>query len=516
VRKLLLVPSGLVLAGIVAMSLSLTRGAQPSNAAQLTPSTGAGLTAVPQSTWQTNAPVRALAINKGLAWVGGEFTKVRPPGAPAGDREVTRSYLAVLNASTGALNSFNATVNGKVWSIARNDTGSRVFIGGDFTTVNGQPRTRIAAFDGTTGQLVANFRPSVDWRVKTMAARGNTLYIGGSFNHVKGIVRTRLAALRIDNGDLLNWTPAADWDVNAIDIADNGSRVLVGGGFAKINGTNRWALASLGPFPNSGALQAYLGAGAMPNPTDTCVSRVKDIEAVGDRIYVAAGGDGAGCFDGTFATEVGGLGKVVWKNYCLGATESVTVVRGWLFKGSHAHDCSKSGDFPEGLGNHYLLLQHLNTGRLGPWFPNTDTGPPTKVGPLTSATDGTNLWVGGDFFKVQGAGQQGLTRFNASGPGARPGTPAAPTVSSTVAGRVDIRFPTVLDLDDTTLTYRIKRFSVGQLLASRTATSTFWSKPTVSVSDPTLPSGTKVAYRIEVTDGNHTVSGPFSPVVTVR
>ncbi|MEU4287719.1 hypothetical protein AB0E63_05820 [Kribbella sp. NPDC026596] len=43
---------------------------------------------------------------------------------------------------------------------------------------------------------------------------------------------------------------------------------------------------------------------------------------------------------------------------------------------------------------------------------------------LVSATGGSDLWVGGDFTKVNGVGQQGLTRFTNLGPGAR-GCPLA-------------------------------------------------------------------------------------------
>lgn len=478
--------------------------------------TGASLTAIAAPTWQTNASVLGLKVVKGRAWVGGAFTKVRPPGAAPGSQETARSYLAVFDSNTGALNSFNATLNGRVWAIEATDTGSRVFIGGDFTTVNGQARNRLAAFDTATGKLVPDFRPSVDWRVKSITSKGNVVYFGGSFNKVNGAARTRMAAVAAHNGQLLTWWPTADWDVHAMEVTDDGTRVVIGGGFAKVNSQARWALASVAPYPGRGAMQPFAASGAIPQPTETCVSRVKDVESSGNRLYIAAAGDGGGCFDGTVAAEVGGLGKVVWKNLCLGATETLAVHRGWLFKGSHAHDCRASGDFPEGYGNKFLLMQNLSNGRLGPWYPNTDAGPPTEVGPLVSSTDGTQLWVGGDFLKVNKVGQQGLTRFNSNGNGAVPSTPPAPTVSSTTTGRVDLKWQSSLDNDDTGLTYRVKRFTVGQLVTTKTATSTFWSRPTVTAQDTTLKSGTAVAYRIEVTDGKNTRISGYSAVIRVK
>lgn len=57
-----------------------------------------------------------------------------------------------------------------VWAIAASADGSRVFVGGDFTKVDGQTRNRIAAFDTATGALVPNWKPSVSYRVKAEPA----------------------------------------------------------------------------------------------------------------------------------------------------------------------------------------------------------------------------------------------------------------------------------------------------------------------------------------------------------
>ena len=188
------------------------------------------------------------------------------------------------------------------------------------------------------------------------------------------------------------------------------------------------------------------------------------------------------------------------------------MVNGWLFKGSHAHSCP--GAFPDGTGNHFLLLQNYQ-GVLGPWFPNTNAGPPTQVGPLVSATGGSDLWVGGDFTKVEGVNQQGLTRFTNLGPGAAPLGPVVPTLSSTTAGQVKATVQTSLDNDDITLTYRLLRGATNTVVATATANSYFWSRPTVTLTDPSAPSGTSQMYRIEVWDGHNAVRGGFG-TVTVK
>ena len=477
-------------------------------------SIGASLSALTSTAWQTNASVQGLAVANGKAYVGGRFTTVRPPGAAAGTSEQARTYLAAFNQSTGALDAgFDHVLNGMVWAIAASADGSRVFVGGDFTKVDGQTRNRIAAFDTATGALVSTWKPSVSYRVKALAVSGSTVYLGGSFGLVNNIARPRLAAVTTSTATLLPWAPQPDNDVYAIDVADDGSRIFAGGNFATVNGTPRWSVASLDPL--DGSLQAFPAASAVPDPSPGCVSRVKDIETSGDRVYFANAGDGGGCFDGTWAADVGS-GSLLWKNNCLGATEAITVVNGWLYKGSHAHDCSYLGGngFPQGAGR-FLLTQNLDTGELGPWFPNTNTGAPTQVGPLVSATGGSDLWVGGDFTTVNGATQQGLVRFTNTGPGAAPAKPAKVLPVSYQAGQVKVNFQTVVDNDDITLTYRVLRSFSNTVVATYTADSRFWSRPWLSFTDTGLTPGSSQVYRIEVTDGNSTLRGDYSLPVTV-
>jgi Concanavalin A-like lectin/glucanases superfamily len=474
----------------------------------------ASLSALASPAWQTNASVMGLTVANGKAYAGGRFTSVRPPGAAAGTGEVARTYLAAFNQNTGALDTgFNHTLNGLVWAIASSADGSRIFVGGDFTKVDGQTRNRAAAFDTATGALVSNWKPSVSYRVKALAVSGSTVYLGGSFGLVNNIARPRAAAVTTSTATLLPWAPQVDNDVYAMDVADDGSRVYVGGNFSNINGTALWAVASLDPI--TAGLQPFAAAAAVPTPAPGCTSRVKDIETSGNRVYFANAGDGGGCFDGTWAADVA-TGSLVWKNNCLGATEAVTVVNGWLYKGSHAHDCSYQGGngFPQGASR-FLLTQNLDNGDLGPWFPQTNTGAPTAVGPLVSATGGSDLWVGGDFTTVNGAGQQGLTRFTSASPGAAPAKPAKLTPISLKAGQVKLNWQTVVDNDDITLTYRVLRGSSNTTIATFTADSVFWRRPWLSFTDTSLPPGSSQVYRIEVTDGNNTLRGDYSTAVTV-
>ncbi len=109
---------------------------------------------------------------------------------------------------------------------------------------------------------------------------------------------------------------------------------------------------------------------------------------------------------------------------------------------------------------HRLEAHRLSDGRLGHWSPNTDGGSPgtsTTVGPQVMATDGTQLFVGGDQSQLNGQRQQGLARFSLNGGNSAPEVPTTPRVTPTAAGTLSISVEAVSDDNDGTLTYRLYR-----------------------------------------------------------
>lgn len=469
---------------------------------------GSALSAVKQTTWQTNASVNALAVAGNTVYAGGLFTRIRPPGNRGGVGDAARKYFAAFNRTTGAPTRFAPKVNGPVWSIATSADGKWVAIGGDFTVVNDQPRQRIALFNVATGNLVAGWDPAVNFRVAALRIFANTVYLGGSFGKVGRVARNRLAAVSLTTGALLTWNPDANDDVHAIEVSTDGTRVIVGGGFTKLKSQDRHALAIVNA--TTGAAFATPASAAIPEKTDDCDSRVKDLEVQGNKVFVANAGSGIGCYDGVLAADVT-TGKLLWQNNCLGATEALKVLGNWLYKGSHAHDCSKDGGFPDKTGMHHLLVENTADGKLGPWFPNTDAGGETLVGPLAFASGGNDLWAGGDFTAVNGVAQQGLTRFTNAPGGARPALPAMPKVSSSRANKVTISFATVVDLDNTVLTYTLYRGTTR--IGSWSRYSYPWTNPTtITTTDTGLSSRQTLAYHVEVTDGRNLTKGKAAAV----
>ena len=107
----------------------------------------------PLPTAQHNGVVWSQEVVGNTVYAGGEFTRARPAGAPRAAQEVVRTNLLAYDITTGALNSVAPTLNGEVKVIAASPDGSRIYIGGKFTNVNGVTRNRVAAFNTTTGAL---------------------------------------------------------------------------------------------------------------------------------------------------------------------------------------------------------------------------------------------------------------------------------------------------------------------------------------------------------------------------
>ena len=66
-------------------------------------------------------------------------------------------------------------------------SGTTLYVGGLFSSIGGQSRSRIAGIDISTGQ-VTDFNPDASSDVSTMLLSGTTLYVGGSFSSIGGTV----------------------------------------------------------------------------------------------------------------------------------------------------------------------------------------------------------------------------------------------------------------------------------------------------------------------------------------
>jgi trimeric autotransporter adhesin len=176
-----------------------------------------------------NSSVSALTLSGSgsTLYVGGGFSTIG--GQP-------RTALAALDTSTGNATSFAPSLNGNVNRMLL--SGSTLFVGGSFSSIGGQPRNRIGAVNTNTGNATG-FNPSPTQSpgsvaINAFAISGSTLYVGGNFNSMAGQGRNRLAAFNTSTNSLTSFNPNANGAVNA--LALSGTTLYVGGGFTTFNG----------------------------------------------------------------------------------------------------------------------------------------------------------------------------------------------------------------------------------------------------------------------------------------
>jgi hypothetical protein len=157
-----------------------------------------------------------------------------------------RNNFALLDATpnsptfSSALN-FDPSPDGAVRVIRTvGNTIPTIYVGGEFNNIAGNSRPHLAAFSGTT---LKTFNPAPDGAVVSMSLSGTTLYIGGFFNTVDHALRSYGAAISTSTGTVVPWDAAAGNVIRAFWPA--GTTMWIGGDFTTIGAFNRANLASI-------------------------------------------------------------------------------------------------------------------------------------------------------------------------------------------------------------------------------------------------------------------------------
>jgi hypothetical protein len=281
-----------------------------------------------------NALVKALAVSGSTVYVGGYFTSIGGQ---------VRSRIAALDGTTGLATDWDPAAGGVVLTLAL--SGSTIYVGGYFTSIGGQERHSIAALDATTG-LATTRNPSADYDVYALAVSGSTVYAGGVFTNIGGQARNRIAALDATTGLATAWDPNADLHVWA--LAVSGSTVYAGGDFHTIGGQDRGPLAALDATTGL-ATDWIVGAGC-------CLPSVYTLAISGSTVYVGGyfsqlGGSISGRGNNIAALDATTGDATSWDSGTNGPVYALAVNR--------LHDCD---------GSHITVPGH-GSPVFGPSFP---------------------------------------------------------------------------------------------------------------------------------------------------
>lgn len=211
-----------------------------------------------------NSAVRCMAMQPdGKVLIAGLFSNYNG---------LSRSRMARLNPDGSIDPTFNpgsGTGSNSAWAMVL-QTDGKIIIGGDFTSFNGTSRNRVARLNAD-GSVDPTFNPGTgaNGTIRSMALQPDgKLIIAGDFTTVGGVSRNRIARLN-DNGSLdatFDVGTGANGSVRCVQVQVDGN-ILIGGGFTQINQTVNNHMARLGPDGSvNGTFSSGLGLGGTATP----------------------------------------------------------------------------------------------------------------------------------------------------------------------------------------------------------------------------------------------------------
>ena len=313
-----------------------------------------------------DSEVLSTAVVNGEVVVVGTFGQVctPAPGATfaACPNNVNSPFIFAFDLSTGMIDPDFAPVldKGPIYTVV-SGPGDSVYIGGSFTTVNGQAAGGVAQLtvdpgQSDDGQLVPGFAGTASGTVDALAYDGNNaLYLVGAFSKVDG-KSAKVARINATSGALdttFKFTFAEPSPGNStiklktLALSPDGNTLAVAGTFLQVDGQSVPRLALIntgGGFGDPATLDNW----AAPELGTTCnkqKSFINGIDFSPDSSYfvIADTGDRtdggpAGC-DSAIRFETGATGNAVqpvWQNYSGADTmESVAVAGNVVYIGGH-------------------------------------------------------------------------------------------------------------------------------------------------------------------------------------
>ncbi len=375
-------------------------------------SASAAFSNTPDTTWMTNGVVYSIAQGGDRIYVAGKFRSLRrcPTGVTCPGGTIATN-VGALDAATGAgIKTFKVTVGGDgatVYALAV--ANGKLYIGGQFTSVNGEPRMNLAAVDATTGALDTTFAPQVgadatDY-VRGLLSQNGMVYVAGTFGTINGAVRQHLAAFN-PNGSLNGaWRPRTSGVARAFTSTCAGDQIVIGGSFTRGAGTgtamqDRKTLMIVDAA--TGALDPWTPDNAsIPNGVTAY-----DLTSTCDALFVGYGGSNA-IYRFDLTDDVG---DIEWDLKTGGNVQTVALygTQRVMFGGHFANTPIAPGTTAK-VKRVRFATADSGGNALNDWTPEFSG---KFFGPWDILADGNHVWVGGAFTDVSGSAQFMLARFS--------------------------------------------------------------------------------------------------------
>jgi uncharacterized delta-60 repeat protein len=399
---------------------------------------------------KANSTVYAfLPAGSGAIYLAGGFNSLNA---------TARQAVAKVDDTTGAvIPAFNAQAPSlsDVFDLCSDGAGGLIVVG-SFTAIGGQPSLNIARIDGTTGNAITGFDPSINYGYANhvLGISDGTYYVSGSysslgggehlsighvlangsvdaafnaslesqgyayliaqlptpgefvvagrFSRAEGLIRRNLFKLSPPGRVDPNWIAHTNSEVRGLAVDDVG-RIYISGYFTRVDNAVRTYLARL-QNTSDGALDTAW------NPAPN--SAIYPILLRPEGLYIAGGfssvGGGSQSSLARISTTTGNL-DTGWKPTFTGGGIGALV-------GADAHSILISGAFTAVNGTSSAGLAKLRTGISGTldasWTPSVAGGSVYSM-----AVDNSEVYLGGTFTAINAAPRAGLARLSVSGAG---------------------------------------------------------------------------------------------------
>jgi hypothetical protein len=343
----------LAIAGPAEAAVKITSGLATVTQAPTVSTPGFNTTCTVAKKTQNCAEIRTQTAAGSYMALGGSFQQVLDASTgkalvdPATGVAIALNNLVLLDTTNNnaVVTTFKHKFNGEVLATAVSADQTKLYAGGEFTTVDGKAIQHLVAFSlvpgagfgtilpaftvggkATINPAVKNTAYSKRGRVRTLLAgpslpgggSAGTLYVGGDFNSALGSGAQQLAAIDIATGKLItgftpnisvattlpycgNWLPVTaannSTQIWSLALSNDGStnRLYVSGHFDTVDGAAQTALAAVNPATGryDASFKPVLSymTSAM-NPNDGKVEQCYDILHTGNQVTAvdSAGG----------------------------------------------------------------------------------------------------------------------------------------------------------------------------------------------------------------------------------
>jgi PKD repeat protein len=414
----------------------------------------------------TTGEIWDMAVIGNRIFVAGSFTGI----ANQGGATVPQQYLAAYDYTTGKVDTtFRPTFNGGVNAVEASPDGTKLFVTGTFSTINGIAESKVASLNLTTGAPVATFKVTgVNNAGSALAATNTTVYVGGRFTKINGVSRGSLAALNSTTGAV---DPAfnlpitggigvnGELTVQQLKLTHDDSKLLVVHTGRQINGQDRLGMGLIDTAAKTLLpWRSHLWDDNLARVGGVTRIYAGDI-APNDQYFVVSsgsGGDFPPISDTAVAFPIAGGDNVqpLWIARMFDSVYSVAITEDAVYVGGHlSWNDSPTAALPypgldnvgygtgQGIGAYALGDQVVRRDHIGALDPATgralewDPGSNSFEGNKAMLATPRGLFAGGDAM-IQGGKSVGRVAFYDFNNDPNPPTAIDTTITTPIEGRV--------------------------------------------------------------------------------